>query len=89
MPTREELALTVRTVISDVLGTEPAEVHERTSLLEDYSIDSLELMEIGARLERRLELRIELQDLTTAQSVGHAIDLLQTRLLRIRTAGNE
>ncbi|MCX4745804.1 acyl carrier protein [Kitasatospora sp. NBC_01287] len=80
MPTREELAQTVRTVISDVLGTEPAEVHERTSLLEDYGIDSLELMEIGARLERTLKVRIELQDLTSAQNVGHAIDLLEIRL---------
>ncbi|WP_327071137.1 acyl carrier protein [Kitasatospora sp. NBC_01250] len=80
MPTREELALTVRTVISDVLGTEPDEVHERTSLLDDYGIDSLELMEIGARLERTLKVRIELQDLTAAQNVGHAIDLLQHRL---------
>ncbi|GAA1256418.1 hypothetical protein GCM10009665_53610 [Kitasatospora nipponensis] len=80
MSTREELAVTVRAVISDVLGTEPEEVHERVSLLEDYGIDSLELMEIGARLERTLQLRIELRDLTAARSVGHAIDLLQSRL---------
>ncbi|WP_104820447.1 acyl carrier protein [Kitasatospora sp. MMS16-BH015] len=80
MPTREELAETVRTVISDVLGTEPDEVQERTSLAEDYGIDSLELMEIGARLERTLQLRIELTDLTLARDVGHAIDLLTTRL---------
>ncbi len=80
MPTREDLALTVRTVISDVLGAEPADVHERTVLVDDYGIDSLELMEIGARLERTLDLRIEIQDLTEAQNVGHAIDLLQSRL---------
>ncbi|MEV7778400.1 acyl carrier protein [Kitasatospora sp. NPDC088351] len=81
MPTREDLALLVRTTISDVLGTEVEEVHERTSLLADYGIDSLELMEIGARLERALKLRIEVADLTAAQNVGQAIDLL-----RIRTA---
>jgi acyl carrier protein len=80
VPTREELAETVRTVISEVLGTEPAEVQERTSLAEDYGIDSLELMEIGARLERTLRLRIELTDLTSARDVGQAIDLLTTRL---------
>ncbi|GAA2149038.1 hypothetical protein GCM10009760_41790 [Kitasatospora kazusensis] len=84
MPTREEIAVMVRTVISDVLGTEPGEVHERTSLAVDYGIDSLELMEIGARLERTLQLRIELRDLTEAQDVGHAIDLLETRLAGVR-----
>ncbi|MER5867108.1 acyl carrier protein [Kitasatospora sp. NPDC002040] len=79
MPTREELALVVRSTISDVLGTEVAEVSERTSLLADYGIDSLELMEIGARLERALSLRIAVEDLTDARDVGQAIDLLTAR----------
>jgi acyl carrier protein len=79
MPTREDLALLVRTTISDVLGTQVEDVHERTSLLTDYGIDSLELMEIGARLERALKLRIEVADLTAAQDVGQAIDLIRAR----------
>ncbi|MGA5821232.1 acyl carrier protein [Kitasatospora sp. NPDC094028] len=84
MPTREELALVVRTTISDVLGTEVEEVHERTSLLADYGIDSLELMEIGSRLERALALRIEVEDLTRAEDVGQAIDLLTLRTAEAR-----
>ncbi|WP_441248380.1 acyl carrier protein [Kitasatospora sp. McL0602] len=84
MPTREELALVVRTTISDVLGTEVDEVQERTSLLADYGIDSLELMEIGARLERALALRIAVEDLTAASDVGHAIDLLEARTAAAR-----
>ncbi|MFI9271286.1 acyl carrier protein [Kitasatospora sp. NPDC052896] len=80
MPTREQLAIAVRKTISDVLGTEIAEVQEQTSLETDYGIDSLELMEIGARLERTLNLRIEVEDLTRARTVGHAIDLLDARL---------
>lgn len=79
MPTREELSLVVRTAISDVLGTEVEDVHERTSLLADYGIDSLELMEIGARLERSLRLPVKVEDLTSATDVGHAIDLLHSR----------
>lgn len=86
MPTREELAQVVRTTISDVLGTEPEEVRERTSLLADHGIDSLELMEIGSRLERALSLRIAVEDLTRAQDVGQAIDLLALRLLAPPTA---
>ncbi|GAA3037392.1 hypothetical protein GCM10020229_55960 [Kitasatospora albolonga] len=84
MPTREELALVVRTTISDVLGTEVEEVQEHTSLLADYGIDSLELMEIGSRLERTLALRIEVEDLTRAEDVGQAIDLLTLRTAEAR-----
>ncbi|WP_045692220.1 acyl carrier protein [Streptomyces rubellomurinus] len=84
MPTREELALVVRTTISDVLGTEVEEVHERTSLVADHGIDSLELMEIGSRLERALALRIEVEDLTRAEDVGQAIDLLTLRTAEAR-----
>lgn len=79
MSTREDLALLVRTTISDVLGTDVEDVREQTSLLDDYGIDSLELMEIGARLERALKLRIAVEDLTTARDVGQAIDLLRAR----------
>ncbi|MFC8721454.1 acyl carrier protein [Kitasatospora sp. NPDC057198] len=79
MLTREELATTVRTVISDVLGTEPEELRERTSLADEFGIDSLELMEIGARLERTLRLRIDPDDLLSARDVGHAVDLLHAR----------
>ncbi|MFF4343108.1 acyl carrier protein [Kitasatospora sp. NPDC001540] len=80
MPTREELAATVRTVVSDVLGTDPEELHERTSLGQEFGIDSLELMEVGARLERTLRLRIDPDDLLSARDLGHAVDLLHARL---------
>ncbi|MFB7945470.1 acyl carrier protein [Kitasatospora phosalacinea] len=86
MPTREELAATVRTVVSDVLGTDPEELRERTSLAEEYGIDSLELMEVGARLERTLRLRIDPDDLLSARDLGHAVDLLHARFADPATA---
>ncbi|GAA2112018.1 hypothetical protein GCM10009759_54430 [Kitasatospora saccharophila] len=86
MLTREELAATVRTVVSDVLGTEPDDLHDRTSLADEYGIDSLELMEIGARLERTLRLRIDPDDLLSARDVGHAVDLLHARAADPATA---
>jgi acyl carrier protein len=82
MPTREELALVVRRTICDVLGAETDEVHETSSLDHDYGIDSLELMEIGARLERALGIRIEVEDLSLALTVGHTVDLLAERMGR-------
>jgi acyl carrier protein len=77
---REDLAHAVRTAVSDVLGVEPEDIDDATNLLDDYGIDSLELMEVGARLEKALAMKIPVSDLTSARSVGHAIDLLAARL---------
>ncbi|CAL2069238.1 Carrier domain-containing protein [Streptomyces murinus] len=82
--TREQLDLLLRTVVSDVIGTEPEELHGGTSLVDDFGIDSLELMEIGSRLESALGLRIQVGDLTAAETLGEAVDLLETRLAEPR-----
>ncbi|MEW2622372.1 acyl carrier protein [Streptomyces sp. NPDC048106] len=82
--TREQLDLLLRTVVCDVIGTEPEELHAATSLLDDFGIDSLELMEIGSRLESALGLRIPVGDLTAADTLGQAVDLLETRLAASR-----
>ncbi|RDG33480.1 acyl carrier protein [Streptomyces corynorhini] len=79
MADREQLALVLRTAVADVLGTDIDEVDETTDLITDYGVDSLELMEIGARLERNLDLRIEIEDLTRTRTVGEAVDLLAAR----------
>ena len=78
--TRAQLDLLLRTVVSDVIGTEPDELDDATSLVTDFGVDSLELMEIGSRLETALGLRIAVRDLTAADTLGQAVDLLETRL---------
>ncbi|MFR9721950.1 acyl carrier protein [Streptomyces sp. MS19] len=78
--TRAALARTVREAVADVLGTEPDDIRESTDLAGDFGIDSLELMDIGARLESALRTRIPVDDLTGAATVGHAVDLLWARL---------
>ncbi|MDT0443078.1 acyl carrier protein [Streptomyces johnsoniae] len=82
VPDRAELARIVRETVSDVLGTEPEDIHETTDLKGDFDIDSLELMDIGARLETALRVGIPVSDLTGAATVGQAIDLLADRLER-------
>lgn len=78
--TREELALIVRTKVAEVVGVEVDEITERTALDTDYGVDSLELLEIGARVEKAVNLRIGVDDLIKAETVGHAVDLLHERL---------
>ncbi|MEV6505826.1 acyl carrier protein [Streptomyces sp. NPDC051642] len=79
---RAELSLTVRTAVSDVLGTEVDDIDETTDLGNDFGIDSLELMDVGARLENVLRVKIQVSDLLEARTVGDAVDLLERRMGR-------
>ena len=79
---RAELSLTVRTAVSDVLGTEVDDIDETTDLGNDFGIDSLELMDVGARLENVLRVKIQISDLVEARTVGDAVDLLERRMGR-------
>lgn len=77
---RSELASVVLSRVAQVVGVEPSEIDEETDLREQYDVDSLELMEIGSRLENALGTRIEAADLIEMKNVGHAIDTLHSRL---------
>ncbi|MDV7222439.1 acyl carrier protein [Streptomyces prunicolor] len=79
---RAELSLTVRTAVSDVLGTEVDDIDEATDLGNDFGIDSLELMDVGSRLEHALRVKIPVSDLLEARTVGDAVDLLARRMGR-------
>jgi acyl carrier protein len=80
MATREAVALVVRTAIAEVLAVEPDEIEETTNLEVDFRIDSLELMEIGTRLESMLDVRIPVETLVRIRTVGQAVDLLRAEL---------
>ncbi|MEU7135945.1 acyl carrier protein [Streptomyces sp. NPDC046261] len=77
--TGDGLADIVRATIADVLGTTPDAITDSTDLEADHGIDSLELMAIGAQLERALGVQIAPEDLVQADNVGHAIALLTER----------
>ncbi|MGF7235304.1 MAG: acyl carrier protein [Frankia sp.] len=75
-----ELRDIVHAKVAEVLGVSLAEISDSTDLRADYSIDSIELLEIGARVEQELSLRIKVEDLAQAETVGHAVELLGARL---------
>lgn len=79
MTTRDEIATIVRGAIAEVLAVEPDEVGDECNLEEDFRIDSLELMEIGTKLEVALAIRLTPADLFGLPTVGAAIDLLHRR----------
>lgn len=77
---RADISVLVRTAAADVLGAVPEEIDEQTDLERDFGIDSLELMDIGSRLENTLRIRIPLADLVGARTVSDAVTLLHDRL---------
>lgn len=77
---RDEIAELAVRKIADVLGVDASEVTEKTDLRRDFEVDSLELMEMGARLEQAFGIRLQVEDLVKMDTVGDAVTLLETRL---------
>lgn len=76
----DELLEVVRKEVSVVVG-EPAEKIEPTADLRDiYDVDSLEIMEIGTRLEERLDIRLELELLEKMRTCVDAVEMLAERI---------
>ena len=87
MTDTHDLASIVRGKASEVLGVPVEEITEDTDLAQDHGVDSLELLEIAARVEKQLGVRIKVADLAEAKTVGHAIELLGARLAEHRDEG--
>jgi acyl carrier protein len=66
--TQPQILRLVLDTISEVVGLEPAMLEAEARLIDEYDLDSLELMEIGTRLERALMVRIEPEGLFDAVS---------------------
>lgn len=76
----EAIGALVRAKAADVIGVPVEQISDTTDLAVDFGIDSLELLEIGARVERALGTRISADDLVRARTIGEAIELLTARL---------
>lgn len=79
-PAPDEILTVVRQTISVVVGVPLEEVREDLDLVAAYDLDSLELMEIGARLEDTLAVRIEPAELTKASTAADVSAYLERRL---------
>lgn len=75
---RGQLTDLVHGTIADVLGVEPGTLNGDTNLLVELQVDSLELMEIGTRLETALNTRLDVRDLSGIRTVNQAVDLILT-----------
>ena len=72
MPASEhgEILAQVQTVLADALGVDVEEVKPESKLLADLSADSIDLLDVTFRLERKFGCKIERKDLFPDDGVG-------------------
>ena len=62
------------------MSVEPARVIETARFKEDLDADSLDLVELVMGLEERFDIEVPEDDLEGVTTVGHALDLVLTKV---------
>ncbi len=74
--TREEVFSKVKETLIENLDLEDVEISENSNLADDLDATSLELVDLAMDLEKALDTRIELEELTGIETVGDVVDLI-------------
>jgi len=74
MASREEIFGTVQTAVVDALGVDEDEVTPEATLLDELGAESIDLLDILFRLERKLGVKIQAADLAAYVQGGIADD---------------
>ena len=74
--TREEVFDKVKETLIENLDLEDVEISEESNLSDDLDATSLELVDLAMDLEKALDTRIELEELTGIETVGDVVDLI-------------
>lgn len=71
-----ELREKVRAIVAEVLEVDPAEVTDESSFVDDFEADSLLVIEMFARFERVLSVKIPQDDVTELDNLPAAYDIV-------------
>src|SRR5882672_674185 len=77
---RADALATIQDVAAEVLSVEPTRVTEAARFKEDLDADSLDLVELVMGLEERFDIEVPEDDLEGVTTVGHAVDLVLTKV---------
>jgi len=77
---RDDALAALREVAVEVLSVEPDAVTEDARFKEDLDADSLDLVELVMGLEERFDIEVPEDDLEGVTTVGHAVDLVLTKV---------
>jgi acyl carrier protein len=70
----------VRDLLSEKLGIDFHSMNEGTSLADDLDIDSLDLIETVAELEKRFKIKISDEETEKLRTVGSIIHLIKSKI---------
>ncbi|MCS7181138.1 MAG: acyl carrier protein [bacterium] len=79
---REEIAKTIKDIIVEKLGVNPAEVTEEAAFVEDLGADSLDTVELVMDFEEKFGLEIPDEDAEKIKTVKDAIDYIEKKKLQ-------
>ena len=77
--TRADILNKVKETLTENLDLEDVEITEESNLSEDLDATSLELVDLAMDLEKALDTRIELEELTGIETVGDVVDLISKK----------
>lgn len=78
--TVEEIRSKIKEIIADVAFLEAAEIGDEARFIEDLSLDSLSLLEIGVEVDFEYKLGVSDERLKELRSVQDAVELVQEQL---------
>ena len=78
MSAETDIEAKVVEIVSEQMGVDKAEIHRDTSFINDLNADSLDTVELVMEFEDEFDMSIPDEEAEKIQTVGAAIDYIQT-----------
>lgn len=75
--TRQEIFTLLCPIVSELLDVAPDEIHEDSDFFADLRADSLHMVDLVMKVEEKLNVEIDDEDVQEMQTVGQVIDYLE------------
>ncbi|MEM8961695.1 MAG: phosphopantetheine-binding protein [Acidobacteriota bacterium] len=70
----------IKEIIANITNIDPAEIPDNASFVEDLSLDSLSLLEIGVDVDYAFKLGVPEERLQQLRTIGDTVELVETTL---------